>query len=776
MGEFGIGQAVPRFEDPRLLRGKGRYVDDMKRPGMAYGFVLRSPVPHALIKRLDTTAAGSAPGVLTVITHAEWAASGFGGLPMGSGQKLRDGTPMARPYYPPVANGKVRWIGDPVAFVVANSLAQAMDAAELIDIDYETLPSVSHSEDAIAAGAPLLWDECPNNIAFVFLAGDQAATDAAFETATHIVKHRFDINRVTAATMEPRGCIGEYDPADERYTINTTLQRTHPFRQELADHVLKVPENKIRVICGDIGGSFGMKSPVYNECALVLLAAKLTGRPVKWTSTRSESFLCDGQARDNVTEAELALDDEGHFLALRVKTLANIGAYPQNGSTFFVQNAGSLAGVYCTPACHVDVTGIYSNTNPVRPYRGNGRPEAAYVIERMVDLAATQLAIDPVELRRRNMIKPDAMPFKTGLTFTYDCGDFDTTMDMALHEGDVRSFESRRAAAKKNGKLRGLGISYTIERSASGGYEGAEIRFDRGGGVRLLSGAVTQGQGHETVFKQIACDMLGLHPDDMDYVQGDTDQVFFGEGTGGSRTAAIGGSAVKLAADRIISKAKQVAAYQLKVDPSDIRFEDGVFSTPTSNRTLTIREVAKDAANPAKLPNEIEPGLISTAVFNTKTESFPNGCHVCELEIDAETGVAELLSYKVVDDVGTVLNPLLLHGQVIGGVAQGVGQALMENIAWDRGSGQILTGSFMDYAMPRAGDLCDIDVESNPVPTATNPLGVKGAGEAGCVGALPAVVNALVDALKPLGINHVPMPATSETLWRLMKGHAAARS
>jgi carbon-monoxide dehydrogenase large subunit len=773
MGDFAIGQAVPRFEDPRLLRGRGRYVDDLKRPGMAFGYVLRSPLPHARIRRLDTAAARNAPGVLAVLTGTDWAASGFGSLPTGAGQKLRDGSPMFRPRYVPLAQDKVRWIGDAVAFVVAESLHQAIDAAELIDVEYDPLPCVTDSESALAPGAPRIWDESADNICFVYRAGHEAATNEAFSRAHRIVRHRFEINRVTAATMEPRGCVGEYDPGEEQFTIHTTLQRTHVFRQELANDVLCVPENRVRVVCGDIGGSFGMKSPVFNEVALVLLAAKVTGRPVKWTCTRSESFLADAQARDNITDAELALDENGTFLGLRVRTLANLGAYPQTASTAFTGNAGTLAGVYRTPACHVDITAVLTNTNPVRPYRGNGRPEAAYVIERMVDLAASELGIPPAELRRRNTIKPDSMPFRTGLTFTYDCGDFDATMRLALQQAGADSFEQRRSAARARGKLRGFGISNTIERAGGSGYEGAEIRFDRSGTVRLLTGAVTQGQGHETVFKQIVCDTLGLAPDDVQYVQGDTDQVFFGEGTGGSRTSSLGGTAVTMATERVLAKARKIAAHLLNVVDEDVNFADGSFTSPRSNRALTLKEVARAAADPAKLPNEIEPGLIATAVYNSLVANFPNGTHICELEVDEETGEVALLRYTVVDDVGTVLNPHLLHGQVMGGVAQGIGQALMENIVFDSGSGQILTGSFMDYAMPRAGDLCDMEVDSHPVPTATNPLGVKGAGEAGCVGALPAVANALADALAPLGIRHLPMPATPQALWQAMRSARA---
>jgi len=760
---------VPRFEDPRLLRGGGRYVDDMVLPRMAFGHVLRSPHAHARIRSIDTSAAKAAPGVLAVLTGADWEASGWGDLPSATGNKRRDGSPAYQPPFPALVKGRVRWVGDYVAFVVAETRDQAADAAELIAVEYEPLPAIVSTAGAVEPGAPLVWDGCPDNISFVYLEGNKAATDAAFARAAHIVRHKFVINRVTAATMEPRGCIADYNAAAEHYTIYTTLQRTHAYRSELARQILKVPESKVRVVAGDIGGSFGMKSAIYNEVTLVLLASKLTGRPVKWTSTRSEAFLGDAQARDNVTEAELALDADGRFLGLRVRTIAAVGAYPQAGSNAFVANLGTLAGVYRTPAVHADVTAVYTNTNPMRAYRGNGRPEAGYVIERMVDLAAAQLGVDPVELRRRNMIPPEAMPFKSGLTFTYDCGEFEKGLDMALDLADFEGFEERRREARRRHKLRGFGISNTIERAAAGGFEAAEIRFDRTGTVTLVSGSITQGQGHETVYKQLLCDRLGIHPDQVHYVQGDTDKVAIGEGTGGSRSAALGGSAVYLASERIVAKAKTVAASVLGADTDEISFDDGLFSAPRSNRRLTIGEVARESLNPDNLREDMDLGLIAGATFSCKEQNFPNGCHICELEIDAETGEVEILRYSVVDDVGTVMNPLLLEGQICGGIAQGVGQVLMEDIRFDPSSGQLLTGSFMDYAMPRAGDLSAIHCDSNPVPTKTNPLGVKGAGEAGNVGALPAVANALVDALSPLGIRHIEMPATPERLWRAIR-------
>src|SRR6516225_7542367 len=580
MGEFALGQSVSRFEDPRLLRGGGRYVDDMALPRMAFGYVLRSPHAHARIRSTDTTAAKVAPGVLAVLTGADWETSRWGDLPSASGNKRRDGAPAYRPRYPALVRDRVRWVGDYVAFVVAESAHQAADAAELIAVDYEPLPAIVTTADAVKPDAPRVWDDCPDNISFVYLEGDKAATDAAFARAAHVIRHNFVVNRVTAATMEPRGCIGEYNTAADHYTIFTTLPRT-------------------------------------------------------------EAFLGDAQARDNITDAELALDADGHFLGLRVQTIAAVGAYPQAGSNAFVANLGTLAGVYRTPAVYADVTAVYTNTNPMRAYRGNGRPEAAYVIERMVDLAADELGIDPVELRRRNMIAPEAMPFKSGLTFTYDCGEFEKNLDMALDLADFAGFEERRTEARQRGKLRGFGISNTIERAAAGGFEAAEIRFDRTGTVTLLSGSITQGQGHETVYKQLLCDRLGLHPD----------QVAIGEGTGGSRSAALGGSAVHLATEKIVTKATAIAASILFADPDEINFDDGLFSAPRSNRRLPIGEIATESLNPQNLPDGMDLGLIASATFSCKEQNFPNGCHICELEIDEETGEVEILRYSVVDDV-----------------------------------------------------------------------------------------------------------------------------
>ncbi len=768
MGEFAIGQPVARFEDQRLLTGGGRYVDDQVMAGQVFGVVVRSPHAHARIRSIYTAAAAAHPGVLAVLTGADWAASGYGDLPVsGAAWKRSDGSPMYRPPYPALNHEEVRWVGDPVAFVIAETREQAADAADLVTVDYEPLPAVIDTADALDPDAPQVWPDAPNNICFHHGFGDADKTEAAFAKADHVVTHRFRISRVNAVAMEPRAVLAHYDPTQERYTVYSTMQRSHQFRAELA-RTLNVTEAQLRVVAGDVGGSFGMKSAVYNEVPMACLASRIVGRPVKWTATRSESFLADANGRDNVSEVSLALAKDGTFLAMKVRNTVAIGAYLQTGGdTSSTGNLGTLAGVYRTPTIHVDVTTVFTHTNPMRPYRGNGRPEAAYLIERIIDIAALELGFDKVELRRRNIIPPDAMPFKTGLTFTYDCGEFEKNMDRALALGDWAGFEARRAEAAKRGKLRGIGFSNSIERAAAPGYEMGEIRFDRSGGCTIISGAINQGQGHETVFKQLVCDRLGLDPRDVRYVSGDTDKVALGEGTGGSRSATIGGSALHVASGKIIAKGTAIAAHALEVAPEDVSFEDGVFSSTKSNRSLGIKDVAKLAINPKALPDGMEPGLIEACFYRNPITNYPNGTHVCELEIDPETGRVEMIAYNVVDDVGVVLNPMLLHGQIQGGVAQGVGQMLMEVVHLDE-SGQNLTGSFMDYAMPHAADFAPLHVESSPVPTKTNPLGVKGAGEAGNVGALPAVGNALVDALAHLGVRDVPMPASPQNLWKLI--------
>jgi carbon-monoxide dehydrogenase large subunit len=776
MGEYALGQGIARSEDPRLLKGLGRYIDDVALPRMAHGFVLRSPHAHADIRAIDTTAARAAPGVLAVLTGEDWIASGFRDIPSGGDLKRADGSPMFVPPSPALVKDRVRRVGDPVAFVVADTLYHAMDAAELIVVDYDARPAVTATAEASKSGAPAVWDECPDNVCFVWEKGDRVKTDDAFAKAAHVAKHTFVINRVAPTAMEARGCVGDYNAADGQYTLYTPVQGAHTYRAAMAK-LLKAPESKVRIIAGDVGGSFGMKSAIFNEAPFVLLASKIVGRPVKWMSSRAEAFLSDSHGRDNVVTVALALDGDGKFLGLRVDSVANLGAFLMQGTVNPpVNNLGSIAGVYAIPAIYANVVGVFTNTTPTRPYRGAGRPEAAFMIERIVDLAADEVGIDPAELRRRNAIPPSAMPYKTALTFTYDCGEFEKTMSMALDLADYKSFAKRRDEAKKRGKLRGIGISNTIEKAGSPGLEGAELRFDRSGTATILAGSVTTGQGHETVFKQIVADRLGLKPEEIGYVMGDTDKVPFGHGSGGSRTSSLGGSAVHMATERVVEKAKRLAAHLLEVPFDAIELEDGVFSAKGSNKTLTIKDIAKESLKPKSLPDGMEPGLMASVVYTAKAGNYPNGCHVCEVEIDEDTGRIQLVGYKVVDDVGTVMNPLLLEGQIRGGIAQGAGQILMEDLRYDPDSGQLLTGSLTDYAMPHAADMCRVEVRCNPVPTKTNPLGVKGAGEAGTVGSMPAVANAVIDALSVYGIRHLDMPATPEKVWRAIRAAKGKRA
>jgi len=635
---------------------------------------------------------------------------------------------------------------------------------------------VTGAADAVAPGAPPVWDACPDNQAFFHELGNRTAVDAAFAHAAHVVRHRLVITRVAPNSMETRGCLAEYDSAEDRYTIHCTVQAPHRIRALLANQVLHIPETKLRVISENMGGGFGMKGGCYPEYPLSLVAAKLLGRPVKWIGERSESLLADEHGRDNVSDAELALDRDGRFLALRVRTLANCGAYytSDRNAGPAVQNLGVLAGVYTTPAIHVEVSGVLTHTMLTGYYRGAGRPEAAYVIETLVDKAARELAIDPAELRRRNTIPADAMPFKTGLVYTYDSGDFLRNMEDCLQAADYAGFPARRQEARARGKLRGIGISSTIEASNSGMVEAAEVRFDPSGTVTLLVGTHDHGQGHGTTFKQILCETLGIEAGRIRFRCGDTDQVVIGSGSFGSRSVAMGGSAVHAAAQKIIAKAKKIASHLLEAGEGDLVFEAGKFTVTGTDRSVDIIEVAKCAFTPGRLPRGFEPGLYETATFNDGGRpTFPNGCHVCELEVDETTGVVELVRYTVFDDVGRAINPLLVKGQIHGGIVQGAGQALMEDFVADRDTGQVLTGSFADYCMPRADDFCSFDVHGNEFPTAVNPLGAKGAGESGTVGALPAVMSAVNDALAQAGCDYLQMPATPDRVWHALRAARA---
>ena len=770
MGEFGIGQPLSRFEDRRLLRGAGRYIDDVNLPRQACAYILRSPHANARLLKVDAAAARAAPGVLGVFTEADLAADGLGTNEPTIARKRPDGSPMFWRAHPGLARDVVRYVGDPVAMVVAETLAEAKDAAELIEVDYAPLPSVTATGEALAPGSAAAWPECPDNISHVFEVGDKTAAEASFARAAHVVRRRYVITRVHAQFMEPRGALGVYEPRDERFTLYADVQYPHRVREMLANRIFKVPMHQVRVVAGDIGGAFGIKGWQYVEHRLVLFASRRLGRPVKWRCERSEVILADEHGRDVIAEAELALDRQGKFLGLKVRTVSNIGAYlsAERNMLATFTSLPAVVGVYAIPAAHVQMTAAVTNTNPTAPYRGAGRPEAIYIIERLIDDAARELGLDRVELRRLNIIPASAMPYKTVLGFNYDCGAFAKNMEQALALGDVAGFAARREAAARRGRLRGLGVANAIERAASPGMEFAEIRFDSSGRATLLMGTKNQGQGHETTFRQIASEKLGLAPDDMRYVDGDTDIVAFGMGTMGSRSTVIGGTALSIAADKVIAKAKKIAAHLLEVSDGEIVFGDGRFTVPGTDHAIAIKEVARAAFVPAKLPRGLEPGLFETGSFSPPQDTFPNGCHVCEVEIDPETGAVRLDRYSVVDDVGTVVNPKTLKGQIHGGVAQGLGQVLMEQVVYDRESGQLLTASFMDYAMPRADDICMMEIESSPVPTKLNPLGVKGAGEAGTVGALPAVMNAILDALAPAGVTALDMPASPLRVWQAL--------
>ena len=774
---YGIGTPTRRVEDLRFVRGLGRYTDDIRFPDEAHMVVLRSPHAAARIRGIDVGAARAAPDVLAVLTGADVVADGLGTLHTMVQRHRRDGTPMARPPYRILALDQVRFVGDAVVIVVAETREAAEAAAEHIAVDYEVLPSVTDAVEAVRPGAPAVWDEVPDNVAFVFEQGDKAAVDAAFGRAHHVARLDFRITRVSANPLEPRNAIGVYDPAEDRYVLYAGTQAPHKIRSELAEKTLFVPVNRLRVVSPDVGGAFGMKGAPFPEYALVLWAARKLGRPVRWSAGRSESFLSDYHARDNVSTVELALDEHGIFLALRIKTLANLGAYLAfNTPHSPTNNLGGLAGVYRTPHIHAEVLGVHTHTQPTAPYRGAGRPEASYAVERIIDVAADELGIDRVELRRRNMIPPEAMPFRTGLVFTYDSGEFEKVMDLALDAADWTGFAARRAESARRGKLRGIGIANPIE-IAGGPFrnpneEGAEIRFDPGGGVTLLLGTHNHGQGHETAFRQLAVALLGVDPAEIRVLNGDTDVVAHGRGTFGSRSLMAGGTALLRAADKIVAKAKSIAAHLLEADESDIVLMNGRFTVAGTDKGVRIEEVARASYTAGKLPEGAEYGLDALVIAPPPEASFPNGCHVCEVEIDPETGAVEVLGYTVADDVGVIVNPLLVKGQIHGGVAQGLGQALLESVVYD--TGQIVTGSFMDYAMPRADSMPPVHVVSHEVPTPTNPLGVKGAGEAGTVGALPAVINAVVDALRPLGVTHLDMPASPERVWSAIQAARAA--
>ncbi|MFQ5775297.1 MAG: xanthine dehydrogenase family protein molybdopterin-binding subunit [Kiloniellaceae bacterium] len=772
MGQFGVGQAMRRIEDPRLLTGRGRYTDDIRLEGEAVGFVLRSPHAHAQIAAIDTAAAAAAPGVLGVYTAADLARDGIGDITCLTPMTGKGGSAMALPTHPVLARGRVRHVGDPVAFVVAETLEQAKDAAELIEVDYRDLPAVVDTGAALDPGAPRIWDEAPHNLCLHWDLGEEAATAAAFAGAAHVTRLELVNNRLVVNPMEPRNALGVYDEASGRFTLTTGSQGAHKLKPQLARDIFHVPAEQVRVVTPDVGGAFGMKNFLFAEQVLVLWAARALGRPVRWNGERGESFVSDSQGRDHVAAAELALDAEGRILGLRASIVANMGAYLSNFGPFIPTGCclKMLSGLYRIPAVYAEVKCVFTNTVPVDAYRGAGRPEAAYIVERLIDAAARELGLDPIELRRRNFVRAAQMPYATATGLIYDSGDFPAMMERALERIDHAGLPARRAKAVAEGKLRGIGLACYIEECGGSGQEDARVRLDPDGEVTVYVGTQNNGQGHATAYTQIVADRLGLAPERIRIRQGDTDELAFGGGTGGSRSLLMGGGAIAAAADKAIERARRVAGHLLEAAEADLEFRDGAFAVVGTDRRVGLAEIAKATHAGAGLPEELRRPINEAARHQDALNTYPNGCHACEVEVDRATGLARIVRFVIVDDFGTLVNPLLAAGQVHGGTVQGIGQALLERTVYDPESGQLLTGSFMDYCMPRADDVPMIELTMvEDFPCATNPMGAKGAGEAGSIGASPAVINAIVDALGPLGVRHIDMPATPERVWRAIR-------
>ncbi len=763
--KFGIGQAVRRVEDRRFLVGTGRYVDDIDLPRQLYGVAVLSPHAHALIKGIDVTEATALDGVVCVLTGADAVADGLGGLPPKFMPEDMGGPKGYRTSRPLLVKDRVRCVGDRVAYVVAETRARALEASELVQIDYEALPSVVDVEEAIKPGAPLLYEEWKSNISCGVMFGNKDATDAAFAKAAHVTKIRVESNRVSANSIEPRGAIGDYNAADDTYTLYSSSQDPHSMRKTLAEYVFKESESKFRVISPDVGGGFGMKADAYPDDGLVLWASRRCRRPVKWIATRSESLLGDNHGRDQVVHGEMALDAEGKILGIRARSLHGFGAYVASAAVApLVFALRFIPSVYDVKAFHGVNQGIFLNTSPTGPYRGAGRPEATYLVERLLDKAAAELNLDRIDIRRRNLITNSQFPYSTQTGFVYDSGDFTGILEKCLARADWDGFEKRRLASKAGGKLRGRALSFFIEQ---GGIfnDRMEIRFSPSGTVSILAGTHSHGQGHATVFAQLVSEFLGIPLQSIRFVQGDTDQVPFGRGTYAARSSMLGGCALRVAADVIIEKGKKMASRLLETAEADIEFKEGKFVVSGTDRAIGIADVAKACYAPAGLPKNFGVGLDGIGSWAAEPPNFPNGCHACEVEIDPRTGVTRVDTYTAIDDVGRILNPMICEGQVMGGIAQGIGQALMEKVVYDSESGQLLSGSFSDYAMPRADDMPKFQLELVEIPATTNPLGVKAVGEAGTIGAPVTVINAVIDALRPLGVDHIDMPATPMRVW-----------
>lgn len=779
----GIGASSLRREDIRFLTGNGNYTDDINLPGQTYAYILRSSVAHGTIDSIDTAAASAAPGVIRVFTSTDMA--GLGGVPCGWQVTDKNGDPMKEPMHPILAAGKVRHVGDPIAVVVAETLDQAKDAAEQIEVMITDLPAQIDMKSAISGGMAL-HEEAPDNVCFdwEFVAENKDAVDAAIAGAHHVTTLELRNNRLVANPMEPRSAIGDYNRSMDEHTLYTTSQNPHVIRLLMGAFVLSIPEHKLRVVAPDVGGGFGTKIYHYAEEAFVTWAAKQINRPIKWTADRSESFISDAQGRDHVTKVDLAMDENGKFLALRCATLANMGAYL---STFAPcvptwLHGTLLAGNYTTPLIFTNVKAVFTNTVPVDAYRGAGRPEATYQLERTIDKAAREMGIDPVELRRRNYIQPDQYPYQTPVAVEYDSGNYLQTMDKALEMADRDGFETRKAESATRGKLRGFGVASYIEAcgiapstlvgalgARAGLYEAATVRVNPTGSISVMTGSHSHGQGHETTFAQVVADKLGCDEANVDIVHGDTAKIPFGMGTYGSRSLAVGGSAIVKSIDKIVSKAKKIAAHLMEASDADVTFENGIFSVAGTDKTVDWGTVALTAYVPHNFPHEtLEPGLEETSFYDPANFTYPAGAYICEVEVDPETGVTTILNFTAADDFGNVVNPMIVEGQVHGGLAQGIGQAMLESCIYDA-DGQLISASYMDYAMPRADDLPNFSVDHSCVtPCTHNPLGVKGCGEAGAIGSPPALVNAVIDALADHGITHIDMPLTPKRVWEAL--------
>lgn len=766
----GIGARLPRLEDARMLTGRGQYADDVTLPGMVYGYVLRSTVAHAKIKKMDVSGAWGAPGLLAVLTAEDYVSDGWGDIPCLSIPPSITGKTYHATPFPPLSKDRILAIGSGVAFVVAESLAEAMDAAERIEVEYEIFPAAPTVEAAIACGAPLVWPQATGNRCFVHELGNATQTDVAFADADHVVKARIRSQRVAGNPLEPRTCLGHFHEGTQRWHLTSSTANPHRIRLLLAEHIIKVPGHRVQVVAGDVGGGFGTKGGIYPEEILVLWASQRVGRPVKWVSDRSEAFLSDFNGRDQIADAEMALKNDGTVLGMRVVLNHNLGCQlgPSTAHPPLV-GARMLSGVYAFPAMHVTINGIFTHSRTLTTYRGAGRPEATMVVERMLDFAAAELGIDPIEIRRRNFIRPEQMPYRTAIDEIYDCGEFEAAMTHALELADWNGFEQRRQESAARGKLRGRGLSMYIEVCATIS-DRMEVRFDATGGLTILAGTFSYGQGHETSYSQMVHDWLSVPIDRICFLQGDTDKIANGRGSFGSRSMTVGGSALKQACEQIIERGQRVASILLDVHVESLRYEAGVYYAD-SGQKITLDKVARTTyawGVPKPLPGDLWNGLEGRGYFNANPQNYPNGCYIAEVEVDPDTGEVALVDVVAVDDVGNVINPLLLEGQIHGGIAQAAGQALKEKIV-HAPDGQLLTGSFTDYAMPHAADFPRFRMALRPVPTKTNPLGVKGGAETGTVGLPPAIIGAVVDALKPFGVRDIAMPATPLVVWEAIQ-------